>query len=117
MLTETRITELMKNVNDKFIRESILTYGCKLKEIKINSIIKDEFTITIGYGIIEKDYKTDKTQSILRMTVYNFNTLDRIYFDGNVYDTKFCENLTFEKVLSDCKKTLSYQLKKINEII
>lgn len=113
MFTTEKINEAMKNANDKFIRESILTYGCKLKEIKIKSIVKNEFTITIGYGILEKNFEL----SILRVTVYNFNTLDRIYFEGNVYDTKFCENLTFEKVLSDCKKTLCYQLKKINEII
>lgn len=117
MLTKEKTNELMRSINDRFIKESIEKYNCKLKEIKINSIIKDEFTITIGYGIIDRDYKTDKTESVLRVTIYNYNTLDRIYFDGNVYDTNFCENLTFEKVLNDCKKNLSYQLNKLNEII
>ena len=117
METQEKINQIMLNVDNKFIRESILNYGCELKEIKINSILKDEFTITIGYGIIDKNYRTEKTQSILRVSVYNFNTLNRIYFDGNVYDTNFCENLTFEKVLNDCKKNLSYQLNKLNEII
>lgn len=111
------IDEIMLSVDNNFIRESILNYGCELKEIKINSIVKDEFTITIGYGVINKNYKTEKTQSILRVSVYNFNTLNRIYFDGNVYDTNHAKNLTFEKVLNDCKKSLMYQLNKINEII
>ncbi len=117
METQEKINQIMLNVDNNFIKESILKYSCKVKEIKINSILKDEFTITIGYGIIDKDYKTDKTQSVFRVSVYNFNTLNRIYFDGNVYDTSHAENLTFEKVLNDCKKNLSYQLNKLNEII
>jgi hypothetical protein len=117
MLTDEKTKQLMKSVNDKFIKDSILNYGYKLKEIKINSIVNDEFTITIAYGIIDKNYRTEKTESVVRVTVYNYNTLSRIYLDGNVYDTNYAENLTFEKVLNDCKNNLTYQLNKINKTI
>lgn len=108
----SRIDIITIESNEKFVKDSVLKYGCKYSEVIVKSELTEDFVISICYGVIEGNGKT----SVLRKRVYNFNTLDQVYFDGNVYDTKYCEKLTFEDVIDSAKGSLSYQLKKLNAL-
>ncbi len=91
--------------------ESIMKYGCKYSDIITKTKTFNSFECSICYGIIE-----GKNSSVLRVRLYNINTLNEVYFEGNVYDTSYCEKISFEEVIEDAKNYLSYQLNKLNEL-
>jgi hypothetical protein len=106
--------EVYKLGNEKIVRESIENYGCKyVGDLVVKSKVTEDFVISIAYGVI--DGKGEK-MSILRVRIYNFNTMNEVFFDGNVYDTTYCEGVSFEDVIEKTKSLLNYQLKKLSSL-
>ena len=106
--------EVYKLGNERIVKESIESYGCKyVGDLIVKSQVTEDFVITIAYGVIDG---TGEKMSVLRVRIYNFNTMNEVFFDGNVYDTTYCESVTFEDVIEKARGYLSYQLKKLSSL-
>jgi hypothetical protein len=106
-----RMNEISIKYNEEFVQNSIEKYGCTYSNLVVKSTIVSEYVITIGYGEVE-----GKKSSVLRYRVRNFNTLEEILFEGNVYNTDFCEGLTFDDVIKKAVKSLEYNFKKLSAL-
>jgi len=108
---ETSWNEMQTQIFEMQIRiekDSILSYNSDIKEFIDQSIECDGMNVILIYGVTNSKYMNH----IYRMAIYEKNSTQSIYRDGNVIDN---QGYTIEDVRYKAKQYISHYINKLNQ--
>jgi hypothetical protein len=101
---QTQIFEMQIGIE----KDSILSYNSDIKEFIDQSIECDGMNVILIYGVTNSKYMNH----IYRMAIYEKNSTQSLYRDGNVIDN---QGYTIEDVRYKAKQYLSHYINKLNQ--